>query len=85
MISMTNRTSCLSRSANTSSLFTEEALNYAASKLPNDSSAVLFLWENLWLENLRKAVLDSKGVMIERGQIPAELVEQIREGLASQA
>ena len=35
-----------------SSLFTTDDLLIAASKLFNNSAAVLFLWENLWVANL---------------------------------
>ncbi len=65
------------------SLFSEEDLDHAASVLPVNSSAALFLWENLWMENLRKAVADSGGVMIERGQVPAEVVDEVKQLLAA--
>ena len=38
-----------------SSLFTNEDLQIAASKLPENSAAMLLLWENLWVASLRKA------------------------------
>ena len=66
------------------SLFGEEDLDLAASRLPNDSAAALFLWENLWAEHIRKALLDSGGVLVERGQVPAEVVEQVRQDLTAQ-
>ena len=66
------------------SLFSEEDLEHAASILPNNSSAALFLWENLWIENVRKAILDSGGVLLERGQIPAEVVEQARQEITAE-
>ena len=66
------------------SLFSEEDLDREASRLPNNSAAALFLWENLWAENLRKALLDSGGVLVERGQVPAEVVEQVRQDFAAQ-
>jgi len=66
------------------SLFTEEDLNHAASVLPTNSSAALFLWENLWADNLRNAIVSSGGVMVERGQIPAEMVEQVKQDLAAE-
>jgi hypothetical protein len=67
-----------------SSLFSEEDLELAASRLPNNSAAALFLWQNLWAEHIRKALIDSGGVLVERGQIPAELVEQVIQDLAAQ-
>jgi hypothetical protein len=41
-----------------SSLFTNDDLEIAASRLPHGSAAVLILWENLWVANLRKAVAE---------------------------
>jgi hypothetical protein len=67
-----------------SSLFTEEDLEIAASKLPNGSAAALFLWENLWVADLRKAILDAGGALVERVQIAPEVVEQFRQELAAQ-
>jgi Family of unknown function (DUF6325) len=60
------------------SLFTEEDLELEASKLPANSSAVLILWENLWADNIRKALIASGGELVERGQIPAEMIEPYR-------
>jgi len=65
------------------SLFTEDDLEYAASKLPKNTSAAFFLWENLWTTQLRKAVAESGGEMIERGQIPADVVKQFKKDLAA--
>jgi len=66
------------------SLFSEEDLNYTAGRLPNNSSAALFLWVNLWLENVRKAIVASGGVLAERGQVSFEMVEQARQELAAE-
>jgi hypothetical protein len=67
-----------------SSLFTEEDLEIAASKLPVNSAAALFLWENLWVADLRKAIVDAGGVLVERVQIPPEVVEEFQQELAAQ-
>ncbi len=67
-----------------SSLFTNDDLQIAASKLPNHSAAVLILWENLWVANLRKAVLDSGGELVERSQIAPEIVDQFLTELAAE-
>ena len=67
-----------------SSLFTTDDLEIAASKLPNGSAAVLFLWENLWLTNLRKALVDAGGELVERAQIAPEVVEAFVQALASE-
>ena len=67
-----------------SSLFTNDDLEIAAGKLPNGSAAVLFLWENLWLANLRKALVDAGGQLVERAQIAPEVVEELVQALASE-
>jgi len=58
------------------SLFTEDDLTWAAEQMPENSSAALFLWEDLWMDNIRKAVISSGGILAERGQIPDEVVDQ---------
>jgi hypothetical protein len=68
-----------------SSLFTENDLEIAASRLPNGSAAALFLWENLWVADLRKAIVDSGGVLVERVQIAPEVVEQFEQALAAES
>ena len=67
-----------------SSLFTTDDLEIAASKLPVNSAAVLFLWENLWLANLRQALVDAGGRLVERAQIAPEIVEQFMQELAAE-
>jgi hypothetical protein len=66
-----------------SSLFTTDDLAIAASKLPNNSAALLLLWENLWVANLRKAIVDSGGELVERVQIAPEVVEEFKQALAA--
>lgn len=51
-----------------SSFFSQEDLDIAASKLPNNSAAALLLWENLWAENIRNAVVASGGMLVEHRQ-----------------
>ena len=66
-----------------SSLFTTDDLEIAANKLPDGSAAILFLWENLWVANLRKAIVDAGGELVERAQIAPEVVEEFVQGLES--
>lgn len=66
------------------SLFSEDDLEYAASKLPKNSAAALFLWENIWMDNIRRAVAGSGGKLVERGQIPADVVKQFKKELAAE-
>jgi hypothetical protein len=66
------------------SLFTTNDLEIAASKLRKNTAAALFLWENLWTDNLRKAIAASGGKLVERIQIPAEVVKPINKRLAAE-
>ena len=67
-----------------SSLFTNDDLEIAASKLPNGSAALLILWENLWVANLRQAVVDAGGQLIDRAQIAPEVVEEFVQALSAE-
>ena len=67
-----------------SSLFTNDDLEIAASKLPNGSAAALFLWENLWVANIRKALVDAGGELMERAQIAPDVVDEFVQALASE-
>ncbi len=67
-----------------SSLFTNDDLEIAAGKLPMNSAALLLLWENQWAANLRKAILDSGGRLVDRAQIPPEVVEEFKQELAAE-
>jgi hypothetical protein len=67
-----------------SSLFTTDDLEIAAKKLRKNSAALLLLWENLWTANFRKAVLDASGKLVERAQIPTEVVAQFKKDLAKE-
>ena len=67
-----------------SSLFTNDDLEIAARKLPGNSAAILILWENLWVANLRKALVDAGGRLVERAQIAPEVVEEFVQALATE-
>jgi hypothetical protein len=67
-----------------SSLFTNDDLQIAASRLPHNSAALLLLWENLWVANLRQAIVDAGGQLVERVQIAPEIVEQFKQELAAE-
>ena len=65
------------------SLFTEDDLTWAASQMPENSSAALFLWENLWMGNIRNAISNSGGILAQRGQIPDDVIEQFKNRIAT--
>jgi hypothetical protein len=66
------------------SLFTEDNLELAANQLPENSCAVVFLWDNLWMDNIRRAIKSSSGVLAEGGLIPADVVERFKQELAQE-
>ncbi len=63
------------------SLFITNDLEIAASKLKKNTAAILFLWENLWLDGVRRAIVRAGGGLVERGQISAEIVKQFEKEL----
>ena len=65
------------------SLFTEDDLTWAADQMPENSSAALFLWENLWMGNIRNAIINSGGILAQRGQIPDDVIEQFKNRIAT--
>jgi hypothetical protein len=65
------------------SLFTNQDLEIAASKLRKNTAAALFLWENLWMDDLRKALTESGGKLVERAQISADVMKQFNKQLAA--
>ena len=67
-----------------SSLFTNDDLQIAASKLAEGSAAMLILWENLWVAGIGKAIQDAGGQLVERAQIPPEVIEQFEQGLTGE-
>ena len=66
------------------SLFTTDDLDIAASKLRKNTAAALFLWENLWMDDLRQALTESGGKLVERAQISAEVMKQVNKQLAAE-
>jgi hypothetical protein len=66
-----------------SSLFTNDDLEIAASKLAEGSAAMLILWENLWVAGIAKAIQDAGGQLVERAQIAPEVVKEFEQGLAA--
>ena len=65
-----------------SSIFTNDDLQIAASRLPENSAALLILWENLWVADLGKAIRDTGGHLVERLQIAPEVVAEFEKGRA---
>jgi len=66
-----------------SSLFTDDDLEIAAGKLPKNSAAALFLWENLWVANLRTAIVKDGGQLVDRIQIAPAVDRRFKKKLAA--
>ena len=67
-----------------SSLFTNDDLAIAASKLAEGSAAMLILWENLWVAGIGKAIQEVGGQLVERAQIAPEVIKQFEKELAAE-
>jgi len=66
-----------------SSMFTNDDLEIAASRLPEGSAAMLILWENLWVAGLVGAIASSGGELLERMHIAPEVVDEFEQALAA--
>lgn len=66
-----------------SSLFTNDDLQIAASRLPANSAAMLILWENLWVADLRRAISDAGGRLVDRAQIAPDVLEEFEHTVAA--
>jgi hypothetical protein len=56
-------------------LVSESDLATAAEALPNNTSAGVLVWENVWAERFAKAVVASGGEVFAHERIPYELVQ----------
>lgn len=56
-------------------LLSQEDLDKIGRDLPNDSSAALLVWENIWAIRFRNAVRDSGGVLVAHDRIAPEVVQ----------
>ena len=55
----------------------EDDIAYVAAGLEPNSSAALLVWEDLWASEFATAILDSGGVLVEGGRVPAEIAAAI--------
>jgi uncharacterized membrane protein len=56
-------------------LINEDDLAHVADGLPENNSALIIVWEDLWAKPLAEAVRQSGGVVVDSARIPAPLVE----------
>jgi hypothetical protein len=57
-------------------------LDHVAAQLPENNSALIIVWEDLWARPFVEAVLDAGGIVIERASVPRDLVESAMDELA---
>lgn len=66
-----------------SELFSLDDIEAIAEVLPMNSSAGILLFENTWAVRFKEAVINSKGVLIDQGRIPAEIISSVMQGKIS--
>jgi hypothetical protein len=71
--------------ADASGLFNEEDLMAAGEELEPDSSAALLVWEDLWAVEVKNAIQNAGGVVLDFDRIPNDIVQAAREWAASNA
>ena len=68
-----------------SGLFNEDDLMDAAEGLEPNSSAAVFVWENVWARNVTQAMRDAGGELIAFERLPHEIVQAAREWALEEA
>lgn len=58
----------------TSEWFSEPDIGIIAEMLPNNSSAVFLLFENLWAAKLKEGLLAADAELVDMGRIPQEII-----------
>lgn len=64
---------------NTREWFYEGDINAISNSLPNDSSAALLLFENVWAKNFKEALIDAEAELIDMGRIPQQAIEKVQQ------
>jgi hypothetical protein len=65
------------------SLFTAEDVETAAAGVPANSSALLLMWQNIWTEQLWRAVDNANGAVLAHERVPAEVWNEIQAEIAA--
>jgi hypothetical protein len=68
-----------------SGLFNEDDLMDAAEGLEPNSSAAVFVWENVWARNVTQAMRDAGGELIAFERLPHDVVQAAREWALEEA
>jgi hypothetical protein len=65
-------------------LLTPEDIESIAETLPDDTAALVVLFEHRWAEELKEAIGAKGGFLVGRATIPPEVLEELTEELAAQ-
>ena len=65
-------------------LLTPEDIESVAETLPDDTAALVVLFEHHWAVDLKDAILDKGGFVIGRATIPPEILEELSDELEAQ-
>jgi hypothetical protein len=66
-------------------LFTPEDLELFAQGIPNDSSALVLLFEHRWVERIQEAMIEAGGFLLSRAMIDPETVAALSADLEDRA
>ncbi len=66
---------------NANEWFYEGDINTLASSLPDNSSAALLLYENVWAVKFKEALMDADAEVIDTGRIPQETIAMVQKEL----
>jgi hypothetical protein len=69
-------------SKDTREWFSEGDIEVIAATLPNNSSAALLLFENVWAIHFKEAILDADAELIDMGRIPPETIQKVEKEMA---
>jgi uncharacterized membrane protein len=60
---------------------TEDDIRRAAKQIPNNSSSLLMIVENLWAKKIKQALVNAGGIMIAQGTLTPELMVRIGQSI----
>jgi len=69
-------------SKNTREWFSQGDIEEIAASLPNNSTAGLLLFENVWAIKLKEDLLEMNAEVIDMGRIPPENIQKVEKDLA---
>src|SRR5262249_58200027 len=69
---------------NSLALLTPEDIETVAETLPDNTAALVVLFEHHWAVDLKDAILDKGGFLLGRATIPPEILEELSDELEAQ-